>query len=137
MTSESDQLRALVRYRLDQAHETAREASILLAQEAWRGTVNRAYYAMFYGVLAVLATRQMSASKHSGALGLFDREFIKPGLLSRGLSRSLRLAFNRRQSYDYGEIIDTDQDTAREVMSGAETFVDTIEQFLRSEGYIE
>ncbi len=38
--------------------------------------VNLAYYAMFYGVLAVLATRKLSASKHSGALGLFDREFI-------------------------------------------------------------
>lgn len=137
MTSESEQLQALVQYRLEQAHETAREARILLAQEAWRGTVNRAYYAMFYGVLAVLATRQLSASKHSGALGLFDREFIKPGLLSRGLSRSLRLAFNRRQSYDYGEIISTDQSTAREAFIEAEAFVDAIEQFLRSEGYIE
>lgn len=62
-----DQRASMVRYRYSQAHETLQEAEILLAQSAWRGTVNRAYYAMFYAVLAVLATRQLSASKHTAA----------------------------------------------------------------------
>ncbi len=36
-----EQLEALIRYRIDQAHETLREADILFAQSALRGTVNR------------------------------------------------------------------------------------------------
>lgn len=38
-----EQLEALLRYRVKQAHETLREAEILLKESAWRGTINRAY----------------------------------------------------------------------------------------------
>lgn len=37
-----EQLDTLVRYRIEQAHETLHEAKILLDQSALRGTVNRA-----------------------------------------------------------------------------------------------
>ena len=131
MSRSPEQLRALVRYRLDQAVETLREANLLLDQNAWRGAQNRAYYAMLYAVLALLATRQLDSSKHSGALGLFDREFVKPGLLPRALSRSLRLAFNRRQSWDYGEVAELDPEEITETVAGAKVFVQAIEEFLR------
>ena len=62
---------------MEQAHETLREAEILLNESALRGAVNRAYYAMFYALLALLATKRLGTSKHSGALALFDREFVK------------------------------------------------------------
>jgi uncharacterized protein (UPF0332 family) len=130
-----EQLRALVRYRLEQAIETLREASLLLDQSAWRGAQNRAYYAMFYAVLALLATRQLGSSKHSGVLGLFDREFVKPGLLPRELSRSLRLAFNRRQSWDYGEMGDLDPEEVTDMVAEAKLFVQAIEEFLRQNGF--
>ena len=70
-----EQLEALLRYRIEQAHDTLREAEILLNAAALRGTINRAYYAMFYALLALLATKQLGTSKHSGAISLFDREF--------------------------------------------------------------
>jgi uncharacterized protein (UPF0332 family) len=129
-----EQLRALVRYRLEQAVETLREASLLLDQSAWRGAQNRAYYAMFYAGLALLATRQLGSSKHSGVLGLFDREFVKPGLLPKSLSRSLRLAFNRRQSWDYGEMGELDPEEITEMVAEAKLFVQTIEEFLQESG---
>lgn len=131
-----EQLEALIRYRIEQAHETLREADILFAQSALRGTVNRAYYAMFYALLALLATQQLGTSKHSGAISLFDREFVKTGIFSRDLSRSLRMAFDRRQSYDYGEIIEVDEPTTRESVDNAKTFVSEIEKYLRSQGYL-
>ena len=137
MTFRPEQVRALVRYRMEQARETVREAQILLDHHAWRGATSRAYYAMFYAALALLATRQLSASKHSGVLALFDREFVKPGLLPRTLSRSLRIAFNRRQRYDYGEIVEGDHQGARQMVDESRTFVRTVEEFLRSEGYLQ
>lgn len=135
MTGSPEQLRALVRYRLEQAAETLREASLLLDQSAWRGAQNRAYYAMFYAVHALLATRQLGSSKHSGVLALFDREFVKPGLLPTALSRSLRLAFNRRQSWDYGEMGILDPDEITEMVAEAKLFVQAIEGFLRENGF--
>jgi len=126
-----EQVRALVLYRLEQAVETLREANLLLEERAWRGAQNRAYYAMFYAVLALLATRQLGSSKHSGVLALFDREFVKPGLFPAALSRSLRLAFNRRQSWDYGEIGNLDPGEVSQMVAEAKLFVRAIEEFLQ------
>ncbi len=88
----SEQLEGLLRYRMQQAYDTLEEGRILLDASALRGTVNRAYYAMFYALLALLATKQLGTSRHSGALSLFDREFVKPGLFPPELSRLLHLA---------------------------------------------
>lgn len=135
MNRNPEQLQALVRYRLQQAAETLREANLLLDQSAWRGAQNRAYYAMFYAVHALLATRQLGTSKHSGVLALFDREFVKPGLLPTALSRSLRLAFNRRQSWDYGEVGGLDSEEITDMVTGAKLFVQAIKDFLRESGF--
>ncbi len=126
----SDSLHALLRYRLDQAQETLREADILLASAAYRGTINRAYYAMFYALLALLATRQLGTSRHSAAIALFDREFVKTGVFPTSLSQALHLAFERRQTHDYGEIVEVDRASAEETLSGAQLFVDAVATYL-------
>jgi uncharacterized protein (UPF0332 family) len=131
-----EQLEALLRYRMEQAHETLREAEILLNESALRGTINRAYYAMFYALLALLATKRLGTSKHSGALALFDREFVKTGLFPRELSRSLRLAFDRRQTHDYGEMTQANRQIAEETLADAKAFVAAIELYLRSIGHL-
>jgi len=66
----------------------------------WRGArtvVNRAHYAAFYAVLALLQTIGKTPRKHKGALTLFDTEFIRTGLLSKELSGALHELFDARQ----------------------------------------
>jgi len=131
-----EQLEDLLCYRMEQAHETLREAKILLDESALRGVINRAYYAMFYALLALLATKRLGTSKHSGALALFDREFVKTGVFPRELSRSLRLAFDRRQTHDYGEMVRVNHQIAEQTLADAKTFVAAIESYLRSVGHL-
>lgn len=132
-----EQLRDLVAYRLEQAHETLREATILREALAYRGAVNRAYYAMFYALLALLATKQLGTSKHSGAIALFDREFVKPGLFPVELSRALHLAFDRRQSQDNGEWVTLEAGAVDETLASAQNFVEMVETYLQEQGQIE
>lgn len=132
----AQQIEDLLRYRMEQAHETLREAEILLNQPAWRGTANRAYYAMFYALLALLTTRQLGTSKHSGAISLFDREFVKASLFPPELSRSLHLAFDRQQKQDYGEMVPLDQSAVEETLGAAREFVAAIERHLRAIGHL-
>ncbi len=72
-----EHLRELADYRLHQARESLQEAAGLSQMSFWRGTINRAYYAMFYAVLALLQEKEMGTSKHAGAISLFDREFMR------------------------------------------------------------
>ena len=131
-----EQLEDLLFYRIEQAHETLREAEILLNESALRGAINRAYYAMFYALLALLATKQLGTSKHSGALALFDREFVKAGVFPRELSRSLHLAFYLRQTHDYGEMTQVNRQIAEGTLADAQAFVAAIESYLRSIGHL-
>jgi uncharacterized protein (UPF0332 family) len=131
-----ERLKELVRLRMQQAGETLHEAHILMAEHAGRGAVNRAYDAMFYAVLAVLVTKGLGSSKHSGTISLFDREFVKPGDLPKELSRSLHMAFERRQQADYGELIPLDEPAATRVTKEAEIFVQKVRDYLTAKGLL-
>ncbi len=63
-------LKALLSYRLEQAEESLASAKLLLDNDKYRPSVSRAYYAMFYAVLALIAQKKLKASKHSGAIPL-------------------------------------------------------------------
>lgn len=125
-----EQLDELIRYRLEQASETLAEAVLLRDAGAFRGAINRACYAMFYVLLGLLATRQLGASKHSGAIALFDREYVKTGIFSPELSRALHRAFKRRQVHDYGEVVRADLSAANESIADAEQFVAALGSYL-------
>ncbi len=91
---------ALVGYRLEQAERTLRQAEILGEYAEWNGVINRSYYAMFYGALALLLTKNLGSSKHAGVLALIDREFVHTKIVSAEVSMMLRDAFNERQKSD-------------------------------------
>jgi len=131
-----EQLRDLLRYRMGQARETLREATILRDAAAYRGAINRAYYAMFYALLALLATKRLGTSKHSGAIALFDREFVKTEVFPPDLSKALHLAFDRRQVHDYGEMVTMDAEAANETIADAGRFVAAVEAYLREQGQL-
>ncbi len=58
----------LINHRLIQANESLGEAKTLYESAFWRGAVNRAYYSMFYAVLALAVIRQEIITKHSGLI---------------------------------------------------------------------
>lgn len=124
------QILELARYRIQQAHDSLREADILLQEAALRGSINRAYYAMFYAASALTVVRGFSTSKHTGVISFFDREFVKEGIFPKELSKKFYLAFDCRQTHDYGELTLVDQELASTTLSDALMFVDAIETYL-------
>lgn len=129
-------LKELASLRMRQAEDTLREARILHTERTDRGAVNRAYYAMFYAVLAILATEKLGSSKHSGAISLFDREFVKPGILPKEMSRSLHMAFEHRQEADYGELTELDESTATQMITEANTFIQSVRTYMTTRGFL-
>ena len=122
-----------VRARMDQALETLKEAEVLFEQDFWRGTINRSYYAMFYAVLALAASRDVAISKHTHAIAFLDKEFIKTGIFPKELSRALHIGFDERQTSDYGEIWDIDNTEAEQALTEARAFVETIANYLKKQ----
>lgn len=124
------QVLQLAQYRIQQARDTLKEADILAQEQSWRGVTNRAYYAMFYAVLALTVVKGFSTSKHAGVLAFFDRDYIKPGIFPKNLSKQLHLAFERRQAQDYGEFVISDETIAQDTLFHAVEFVEVIDTYL-------
>ena len=115
----TEKIKALVQYRLEQADESIEAATILFHKDILRRSVNNAYYAMFYGVMALLAIKKKETSKHGGAIGLFDREFVKTDIFSKDFSRWIHRAFDLRQRCDYEAQFLVSHEDAREILNSA------------------
>lgn len=120
MTAE---MQALISYRIEQADETLDSAQSLLERGNYRSVVNRAYYAMFYDVLALLAPTKQQTSRHAWVMTLFDRDFVKIGVFSKDFSHWLHEAFNLRQRSDYQELFTVPVEEAQTVLEHARLFV--------------
>ena len=62
---------ALAQHRIARAHGALQEADLLIEQQHFSGALNRVYYAAFYAARALLATRNLDSSRHSGVIALF------------------------------------------------------------------
>lgn len=123
--------KALVEYRLTQALDSIKEADVLnQSGMSRRSVMNRLYYAMFYAVLALLQEKEMGTSKHSGAIALFDREYVKTGTFPKEMSKALHRAFELRQKGDYMEETEVTADDVEEIRSASEQFVECVKEFL-------
>jgi len=122
-----------VRARMKQARETLAEAKALYEQDYWRGTINRSYYAMFYAVLALAASKGVVISKHTHAVSFLDKEFVKKGIFPKEISRALHYGFDERQTNSYGEIWDIEYTEAETALKEARVFVKTIADYLKGE----
>ena len=128
--TDSARIAALIVYRMQQADEAVAAADLDLTGGFERAAVNRAYYAMFYAVLALLVVRKLGTSKHSAAISYFDLFYMKPALLPRELSAWLREAFAQRSEADYGEEFTITRGEVEKGIGRARQFVSTIRDYL-------
>ena len=126
----SEETRILISHRLAQAEEALSDADFLLERGSHRATVNRAYYGMFYAILALLHLLGKGTSKHSGAIALFDREFVRSGAFNKEFSRWLHEVFLDRQRSDYDELVLVSRQEAAEALDHARRFVEQAKDYL-------
>lgn len=116
----------LFAYRLGEAEETLADARKMLeAGISARSVVNRAYYAIFYGVLALLIHENIEhrTSKHSGIISIFDRFIVRTGKMGKEYSRILHRIFNARQESDYKEFVQFTAEDAADTLRMADKFL--------------
>ena len=126
----NEQERALIAYRMERAHETITEATILRDAGHVNAYVNRLYYACFYAVSALLLTKGFSTSKHGYLRSLFHRECVKTGHLPEELGRFFDLLFDSRQAGDYADFVEFKAEEVTDWLDRTREFVDQVEQLI-------
>jgi uncharacterized protein (UPF0332 family) len=122
----------LAGHRIARAHNALEEASLLIERRHFTGALNRLYYAAFYAARALLATRTLDSSRHSGVIALFQEHFVKTGLISTDAARALPRAFEKRQTSDYGDFSEPTSDEVRSLLDQVQAFVASCEKLVRN-----
>lgn len=119
----------LLSYRLKQAEETLSDTEKMLEGNfSSRSIINRAYYVMFYTILALFLRFDINlkTSKHSGVISIFDKEFIHTGKVDKHYSRILHKIFDIRQECDYKELVEFSKEEIAGNVNFAREFFNTI-----------
>lgn len=86
---------------LEHAVDALDDANYLHQDGRVLALANRAYYAIFYCVCALLASEQVHTKKHQAARAKFSELFVKTGRFDVQASKIVGNSFAARQSADY------------------------------------
>ncbi len=126
----AENLQALISYRLQRAKEALEEERLMQSIGHWNACANRLYYAAFYAVSALLVKDGHTASKHSGIKALFNRHYVKTGIVSKESGRLYNRLFDLRQEGDYIDFVTLDEETIAPLVDTTASFLAMIQSLL-------
>jgi len=128
-----EKTRVLIEVRLDSAQEDIETAKELLDLGRYRAAVNRSYYAIFSVTTALLLTKKIERSKHSGVESAFIQNFIKTGIFEIEFGKIFDYIRKKREEADYSARIIIDKETAEKIVRDADKFVSRITGYLKTQ----
>ena len=117
---------------IQKAERSLKAALRLFEANDFDFAVSRAYYSIFYMAEAVLLTKGLSFSKHSGVISGFNQHFIKTGIFEYKYYEMLRFAFEQRNIGDYRFLQQVSKETAKKVVNEARQFLEETKRHLES-----
>lgn len=123
----------LIRYRREKSRETLEDAHILFRAGRLFSALNRIYYAVFYEVMALLLTKDLSSARHTGIRSLFNEHFVKTGKVSVEAGRFFSRMYDFRQKGDYGDFVQFEEVKIKEWLVLAERFINELDQVIEKE----
>ena len=120
----------IIKYRIERAKESLTEAKILSESGHWNTVANRLYYSVFYAVNSLFIKYDINSSSHSGTKTIFNKEFIKSGILDKNAGQLYNNLFNKRQEGDYQDFQFFDEKTIYPLIEKVEDFIYSIENLL-------
>lgn len=124
-------LKELAGYRMERANEMLEAAKKNLEIGQYKTSLNHSYYAIFHAMRAANILKGFDSSKHSGVIAYFNREYLKSGILEKNLSVIIKNSAFLREKSDYDDFFIASRKDAEKQLEDANTFVMSIEQFLK------
>ena len=112
----------LSRYRFQKAEEMLLSSRRDMEAEDYASANNRAYYAIFHAMRAVLALDGEDFKKHSAVIARFTLNYLKPEILPREYSKLISNASLIRNRSDYEDFYICSVEDTKTLFSGAEAF---------------
>lgn len=94
---------------------------------------NRAYYAIFSSMRAILALDGVDFKKHSGVIQYFLREYIKTGIFTKEYCAIILNASEIRNDSDYDDFYIASREETEQQIESAKKFYDAVSSYILNE----
>lgn len=131
-----EELKIEIQQYIKRSEDAIDTVKILIDHKKYPDAVSKAYYAMLYAASALLRTKDLDVSKHSGVLSQFGLYFVKTGMIDKSHHKRLIKAFNDRDVADYRVMKEVIEHVAVQKLEDATKFVEAIKAFLIREGWL-
>ena len=115
------------------AHQSVREAILLLDNWFYEAGVSRLYYSCFYIVRALLLSINIVPATHKGIQQMFGKHYVVRGIVSKETGRFFSELFFMRQESDYKDLSEIKEAMALDLLAGTKSFIAEIEQLIKTQ----
>ena len=120
----------LAKHRIATANEDYIAAVDLVKCGHYKVANNRAYYAIFHSIRAVLALEGLDFKKHSAVIAYFNQNYIKNGEIEKRFINIINKASLIRNESDYSDFYIASKEEAEEQISNAKEFYDVVYKYI-------
>lgn len=124
----------LSKYRYSLAKQTYSSAKMCFDNGFYRDCINRSYYAVFYGIRAVLALESIDFKRHKDVVAYFNKEFVAKGKFPGEMGRRLARLKMKREESDYSDFFIASSEEAQTQLSSVEYMLPLIKDYLSGHG---
>lgn len=76
----------LARYRLERAKQDLKDTELLYKNNSLLAANNRAYYAIFHAIQAVLALERIDFKRHKDVIGYFNKNYVNTEVFPKSVN---------------------------------------------------
>ena len=93
-------------------------------------SINRSYYAVYYGAKALLLKKDITTKTHSGAIRRFNLEYVHKDTFNKEISEFFSKIEEHRKSANYDVSFKSTKTKAMKDLINAKKFIKECEKFL-------
>ena len=120
--------RDLVQHRLEQAKRELKDAKLLYNDDSYLSANNRAYYAIFHSIRAVLALEPIDFKKHKDVVAYFNKNYVNPDIFPRTLGKRIMQAKRIREDSEYDDEYMANEEATENQIQTAEELIDLVDR---------
>ena len=130
---DSETIEGFSKYRLNKAKETLETARMIFNEgKDFTSANNRAYYAIFYAIRAVLAIEEVDFKRHKDVLAYFNKEYVNKEKFPKKIGRKISHAQRIREDSDYDDDYEPSFEKTEQQINTAQELIDLVEEYINN-----
>lgn len=130
---EHETIEEFAKYRFAKAQETLATAEWIFKEGTdYTSANNRAYYAIFYAIRAVLALEQKDFKRHKDVVAYFNQYYVNTGIFPKQIGRKIAQAQRVREDSDYDEEYSPSYEKTEQQINTAKELIVLVDKYIEN-----